>query len=399
VTLVAGAPVDKLDEDMAGASVAAAGRARQWLDAALDRLAATGTSVRLQRPVPANRVPPVTVVIPCYNYGHYLPAVLASVLDQPGVAVDVVVVDDASPDGSGEVAEALAAHDPRITVVRHVRNRGHIATYNDGLERVSGDYVALLSADDLLTPGALARATGLLEANPSVAFAYGRVVCFGDGPMPVARTEPRSWVIWPGEAWLAQRWRSGRNCIWSPEVVMRSSVQREIGGYRPELPHSGDMDMWMRAAAVGDVGLVAGVDQAYYRFHGSNMHATSFGGGTPAGVLVDLRERAHNFEQLATEIGADGLPAARHAVAKEALKVVARTELWDADHDVAEQLVAFAADLDPAVVGGPWWRAAKEMCRTGRTWNEGRDPFLLARLAWLGGADRARRLRWERLGG
>ncbi len=124
-------------------------------------------------PRPLLRRPTVSVVVPCYRYGHYLPGAVRSVLDQTDVDAEVLIVDDASPDDSGEVAEALAAADPRIRVLRHAENKGHIATYNDGLEAVDGEYVVLLSADDLLPPGSLGRATALMEANPSVGMVYG----------------------------------------------------------------------------------------------------------------------------------------------------------------------------------------------------------------------------------
>ncbi len=113
--------------------------------------------VRFHRPVPLTRRPRASVVVPCYNYGRFLPELISGLLDQPGIDVDVLIVDDASPDGSGEVAEALAADEPRVSVLRHATNRGHIQTYNDGLAAVTGDYVVLLSADDLLPPQALTR--------------------------------------------------------------------------------------------------------------------------------------------------------------------------------------------------------------------------------------------------
>src|SRR5689334_12258407 len=115
------------------------------------------------RPQPLRGRPSVTVVIPCYNYGHYVGTAVRSVLDQPGVDVDVILTDDASTDGSAEVVRELAAADPRVRAILHRRNFGHIATYNEGLEQATGDYVVLLSADDALTPGSLARAAALLE--------------------------------------------------------------------------------------------------------------------------------------------------------------------------------------------------------------------------------------------
>src|SRR5664280_1541269 len=153
----------------------------------LDRIASRATGARVSKPVPAKRIPLVSVVVPCYNYGHFLPTCLASVLDQPDVAVQVIVIDDASPDGSGEVADRLAADDFRVEVVRHESNTGHIATYNEGIEHARrGDYIVLLSADDSLTTGSLGRAVGLLEANRSVGFVYGPSLTFSSEVRPKA---------------------------------------------------------------------------------------------------------------------------------------------------------------------------------------------------------------------
>ena len=87
----------------------------------------------------------VSVVIPCYRYGHFLEQAVSSVLDdQPGVDVRVLIIDDASPDDSGELAEKIAAGDPRIDVVVHATNKGNIATFNEGLlEWADGDYTLL----------------------------------------------------------------------------------------------------------------------------------------------------------------------------------------------------------------------------------------------------------------
>ena len=197
-------------------------------------------------PMPLARRPSVTVVMPCYNYGHYLPHALATVLEQPGVDVDVIAIDDASPDGSAAVVRRLADADDRVHAILHARNRGHIATYNEGLERATGDYVVLLSADDALPPGSLVRATALMEAEPSVGFVYGHPVVFADD-LPTAPTSIRGWTVWSGAEWIERRCHSGENCIMNPEVVMRTSVQRAIGGYDARLPHSGDLEMWMRA--------------------------------------------------------------------------------------------------------------------------------------------------------
>ena len=216
----------------------------------------------------------VSVVIPCYNYGHLLDDAITSVLDdQEGVDVRVLIIDDASSDDSAEVAGKIAARDSRVEVAVHATNRGHIATYNEGLlEWADGDYCVLMSADDRLTPGALQRAIDFLDAHPSVGFVYGNVLWFADGaPLPMARTRVRGWSLWSGQLWLERRFRQAQTGISSPEVVVRTSLQKRVGGYDVRLPHLGDTEMWMRLAANADVGYLRGVDQAYYRRHEQNM--------------------------------------------------------------------------------------------------------------------------------
>jgi glycosyltransferase involved in cell wall biosynthesis len=236
----------------------------------------------------------VSVVIPCYNYGHFLGEAISSALDdQPDVDVRVLVIDDASTDDSAEVANKIAATDSRIELHVHAANRGHIATYNEGLlDWADADYTVLLSADDRLTPGALSRAVALLDAHPEVGFVYGHPVKFEDGAEPPpARTAVRGWSVWPGQWWLERRFRDAVSCISSPEVVVRTSLQKRVSGYDPALPHTGDTEMWLRLAAYGDVGYIRGADQAFYRSHGQNMTLART-------QVVDLQQRRLAYETL-----------------------------------------------------------------------------------------------------
>ena len=276
--------------------------------------------VKIVRPrARTGRQPSVSVVIPCYNYGHYLAECLQSVLGQQDVRLDIVIIDDASSDGSAEDVRRLAATDSRIRTIFHATNQGHIATYNEGLAQVSADYVVLLSADDLLAPGCLARATSLMEEYPSVGFTYGFPVSFVDGFVPPVRGTATGWVIWGGHDWISQLCKTGENALKSPEVVMRTSVLRKIGGYRPNLPHAADFELWMRAAVISDVGYVCGADQAYYREHPTNMHSLVFS------VLDDFKQRLLCFDTIFDEQAAS-LPSAdcmrdtaRRAIARGAL--------------------------------------------------------------------------------
>src|ERR1700749_1026150 len=134
----------------------------------------------------------VSVVVPCYKYGHFLEEAVSSVLDdQEGVDVRALIIDDASPDDSAEVARKIAARNPRVDLIVHETNKGNIATFNEGLlEWADGDYCILMSADDRLTPGALRRARDLLDAHSGVGFVYGHPLWITDGaPLPSARAK------------------------------------------------------------------------------------------------------------------------------------------------------------------------------------------------------------------
>src|SRR5580658_4239604 len=121
----------------------------------------------------------VDVVIPCYNYGRYLRGCVRSVLSQSDVHVRVLVIDDASSDDTPVIGRELENCNRTVKFERHEVNKGHIATYNEGLLGWStADYTVLLSADDLLTPGSLGRAVRVMEADKSIGMVYGRTIHF-----------------------------------------------------------------------------------------------------------------------------------------------------------------------------------------------------------------------------
>lgn len=303
---------------------------------------------------PLTRRPRVSVVIPCFNYARFLPAAVGSVTGQAEVEVDVLIIDDCSSDDTREVAESLAEDDERIRVAVHPENVGHIATYNEGISAAEAEYLVLLSADDLLTPGSLARATALLDAHPSVSFVYGSTLTFNGNSIPPARQTDAGWTIWEGRDWIQERCRVGGNDARSPEVVMRTSVQRQIGPYRAELPHSADMEMWLRAAAVGEVGRVEGADQAFYRLHADNLTGTLCVRPTD-----DLRARHDAFAAAFTTPpvvhGAERLYGqARWALAVEALRKAAEGYSSLATDEV-EELEDFALEMVPSARDTSQW--------------------------------------------
>jgi|SRR5690348_14923213 len=310
----------------------------------------------------------VDVVIPCYKYGHYLRGCVDSVLSQPGVDVRVLIIDDCSPDNTAEVGKSLAVSDVRVSFRRHEVNRGHICTYNEGLlEWAAGDYCVLLSADDFLAPGALERAARIMDANEQVVMTFGSAVkVYSDG-----RTEPAepgcidpAFRIVPGQEMLADFCRTAENFVPTPTVVARTSVQKSVGGYCLDLPHAGDMEMWMRFSAAGSVAILK-AEQAFYRFHGSNMHVSYF-----QEPIRDLRERKAVFDRFFDLNGSRIENAAR-------LREIAYTNLgWSAfwtgsrafeagQDEACRDLLSFAVELFPALPNQPEWSRLRWKQRLG----------------------------------
>jgi hypothetical protein len=302
--------------------------------------------------------PTVSVVIPCYKYGRFLEGCVRSILDQEGVDVRILIIDDASPDDSGQVALQLAAEEERVEARVHEVNKGHIATYNEGLlEWADGDYSVLISADDLLTPGSLARATAVMEVNPAIGFVYGHAAWWRDDqPLPTPRLDSTGVTTWRGREWLKIMCRRGYNVISSPEVVVRTAVQQRIGGYLPELPHTGDAEMWMRFALHADVAYIKGVDQAYYRIHASQMTQERV-------PYVDLQQRKAAYDALFDAYG-DRIPNAER-LRRSAGRTMAKEALWRAcrayerrrmDSTPIPELVEFAETAYPQTARLPeYW--------------------------------------------
>jgi GT2 family glycosyltransferase len=292
-------------------------------------------------------MPKIDIIVPCYRYGRYLRACVGSVLGQSVRDLRVLIIDDASPDDTAEVAAEIARTDARVEVLRHTANRGHIATYNEGLEWASADYLLLLSADDLLAPGALARAAAIMDAHPEVALTHGRCPAWNDAtPLPVLAGEPGSWTIEPGTAFIRRVCASGINPVHTPTAILRTAAQKRAGGYRPHLPHSGDLEMWLRIALEGRVATTLAV-QAVRRFHAANMSA-----GFYADARADYQQCKAAFDSFFAACDSRLPDAARlHAKADAAL---AERAFWTGvgqlcrgERENGRWLLRFATDLCP----------------------------------------------------
>lgn len=94
----------------------------------------------------------VSVVIPCHNYGRFLPEAVASVLAQTQPPDEVAIVDDGSTDDTPDVLRAIEGRVPGLVTLHRAPARGPAATFNDGVRATSGDLVVVLSAYDRVSP-------------------------------------------------------------------------------------------------------------------------------------------------------------------------------------------------------------------------------------------------------
>lgn len=302
----------------------------------------------------------VDVVVPSYNYAHLLPECIESLFTQEEIEVRALVLDDASTDETPTVTTQLVSRYPRLEYRRHELNAGHIATYNEGLLGwASAPYVLLLSADDLLAPGALRRAVVPMEQNADIGMVCGIALLFetvddiARAPKFKADEEALETDVQLFEMGPLLHASVQGNPISTPTMVVRTELQHAVGPYALELPHSADMEMWMRYASRSRVAVTRHV-QAYKRLHGSNMSKGYF-------ALRDLKERLKAFEFA---LARDPETFARERLSWDHIRrSVAREAVWigsaycDVNEPVASrESLAFAREAWPAVADSSAYR-------------------------------------------
>jgi GT2 family glycosyltransferase len=326
----------------------------------------------------------VDVIIPCYNYGRFLSQCVNSVLGQAGVDVRALVIDDASPDNTAEVAAALAQEDRRVTFIRHTTNKGHIKTYNEGIEWASADYMLLLSADDYLMPGALRRAAELMDAHPGVGFTFGNVIELSDNgnEMPLKSiiepiNDPDKRIL-EGRELIEVTGVEGNQVV-TCSAVVRTELQKQLGGYREELPHAGDLEMWLRFAAHASVGFIFAF-QGVYRRHNANMSAAYYLSSDGRDIYKKNGRLAHVQQQkLAFDcfsehckdimLRCEDLCRRLYRQFSESVVSHASAAFNDGEMEESRQLSDFALAVCPEVKRSPaWLKLACKRWMGARTW-------------------------------
>lgn len=220
-------------------------------------------------------MPKVSVVVANYNNAHYLGKCLDSLLAQSFYDFEVLVFDDCSTDSSRELISGYTSRDKRFKLIALPENMGIAYVRSICLEHCSGDYVAVLDADDYAHPQRLKLQAAYLDAHPDsviVGSDYG--VIDSDGKLkkhrkvvPVTDTE--------------LRWRLSIGNVYIHSTVMfRRVAALTAGGYDPNIECSEDMDIYCRLMPLGKLASIP-KPLAYWRTHHS-----SYSKREPAKILT-----------------------------------------------------------------------------------------------------------------
>jgi hypothetical protein len=205
--------------------------------------------------------PRVSVVIPVYNLRTFLPEAIDSALAQT-VPVEVVVVDDGSTDGSGDVAASYGA---RVRCVRQ-ENRGLSAARNAGIAHASGDLLQFLDADDRILPEKAATAIAVFDADPSAGVVYSgcRFIDETNRVLP-----QHGWSR--DEGAVLPRLVLG-NLINPVAAIVRRGLVEAAGGFDEALTSLEDWDVWLRITRDGALWRCVDQPLAEYRVRDAGMH-------------------------------------------------------------------------------------------------------------------------------
>ena len=208
--------------------------------------------------------PLVSVVIPAYNCAAYLGETLDSVLRQTYKHVEIIVCNDGSTDGTGEVAKTYR---DSINYISQ-QNMGVSAARNSGLKIAGGEFVMFLDSDDLLAPEKLAEQVSYLTAHPEIGAVYcawefvdSNGTFIGEGGASLKGNLLNHFMEW--------------NIAPFHSYLFRMPAVREIGYFRQGIDGVEDWDFLIRLASTGTLFDVIEKPMVKYRMHGNNITRNS----------------------------------------------------------------------------------------------------------------------------
>ncbi|SHL11653.1 Glycosyl transferase family 2 [Desulfatibacillum alkenivorans DSM 16219] len=202
-----------------------------------------------------------SVIIPVFNGQDCIANAIESILEQSGPEVEIVVVNDGSTDGTGDICRSYA--EKKQIVYQEQENLGRSRARNAGLKVARGEYIAFLDADDEALPGSLNQRAEALDMHPEVSVVYSNFVVFespGRPPYHWVRPEDLSFLKSSSNAEHAPVYLIGtdyckialENLNLLPSTIT-AMIRKEVfdlqGGFDESLPFAEDFDLWLRLAA------------------------------------------------------------------------------------------------------------------------------------------------------
>jgi glycosyltransferase involved in cell wall biosynthesis len=180
--------------------------------------------------------PLVSVLTAAYNAEPYIRETIESVLQQGYGAIEYIVVDDGSTDGTASILRDYAARD-RLRLIEQA-NRGEAAALNRAFQEATGDFILALSADDLIRPQLLEQAVAALRDDEGLGAVYPDWDTIDDASNVIAVVRPREYSY---EAMLVQHM-----CLPGPGTVIRRKALEGQVFRDPAYRFKGDFDLWLR---------------------------------------------------------------------------------------------------------------------------------------------------------
>jgi glycosyltransferase involved in cell wall biosynthesis len=208
----------------------------------------------------------VSVITTLYNYGNFINDCITSVMSQSYSGVEMVVVDDGSEDDGFNIVKKLCNKYKNLKLIGLNRNYGYSVAKNVGIKECSGDFIAMLDADDMLLPGSISKRLNAIISGYDMV--HGYALNFSSSKR------------WENE--LRKKWKINydKNLRWRfvhpQSVMLRKSVHEIVGMYDECLKCKSDREMWAR---VFNHGLkVKFIDEAVclYRIHDRQMHKSKW---------------------------------------------------------------------------------------------------------------------------
>ena len=193
-------------------------------------------------------IPMLSVCMPVYNAQAYVRQATESILNQTFGDFEFIIINDGSTDDSRKILEELARRDARIRLVSRP-NTGYTKALNEALGMARAPYLARMDADDISLPDRFEKQLEYLRAHPECVLVGSRILTIDPFGSPLY--EPRHKLV--HEAIEAELLAGVGWAIVHPASMMVREVVDALGGYRPEMEPSEDLDLFLRLAEKGKI--------------------------------------------------------------------------------------------------------------------------------------------------